>query len=105
MSLITENVIEKFCIELLEKQGYQYIHAPDIAPDGERPERSSYEDVLLNPRLIDAIARINPTIPHEAQQQAIKEIGRIHLPELSDHQLSWWFIRLRPQRALITARP
>jgi molecular chaperone DnaK len=25
--------------------------------------------------------------------------------ELSDHQLSWWFIRLRPQRALITARP
>ncbi len=25
--------------------------------------------------------------------------------KLSDHQLSWWFIRLRPQRALITARP
>ncbi len=81
-SKITENVIEKFCIELLEKQGYQYIHVPDIAPDGERPERSSYEDVLLNPRLVDAIARINPTIPHEAQQQAIKEIERIHSPEL-----------------------
>lgn len=82
MPKITEYVIEKFCIELLEKQGYQYIYAPDIAPDGERPECSSYEDVLLEGRLLDAIARINPTIPHEAQQQAIKEIARIHSPEL-----------------------
>ena len=29
---ITESTIEKFTIELLEKQGYQYIYAPDIAP-------------------------------------------------------------------------
>jgi len=27
MSKITENEIEKFAIELLEKQGYQYIYA------------------------------------------------------------------------------
>ena len=30
---ITESEIEKFAIELLERQGYQYIYAPDIAPD------------------------------------------------------------------------
>ena len=30
---ITKNAIEKFAIELLEKQGYQYIYAPSIAPD------------------------------------------------------------------------
>ncbi len=29
---ITESAIEKITIELLEKQGYQYIYAPDIAP-------------------------------------------------------------------------
>ena len=34
---ITESVIEKFAIELLEKQGYQYIYAPDIAPGSETP--------------------------------------------------------------------
>jgi len=33
MSKITENAIEDFCIELLEKQGYEYIYAPDIASD------------------------------------------------------------------------
>ena len=31
MTKITENAIETFTIELLEKQGYQYIYAPDIA--------------------------------------------------------------------------
>jgi len=82
MSRITENIIEEFCIELLEKQGYEYIYAPDIAPDSDNPLRSSFEDVLLSNRLTDAIARINPSIPHDAQIEAIKAISRIHSPEL-----------------------
>ncbi len=32
MSKITESTIEKFAIELLERQGCQYIYAPSIAP-------------------------------------------------------------------------
>jgi type I restriction enzyme R subunit len=32
MTKITENVIETFCIELLEKQGYEYIYAPVLPP-------------------------------------------------------------------------
>ena len=82
MTKITENAIENFCIELLEKQGYEYIYAPDIAPDSDDPQRSHFEDVLLSSRLMDAVARINPTIPYDAQQEAIKEISRIHSPEL-----------------------
>ena len=39
MTKITESAIEKFAIELLEKQGYQYIYAPSIAPDSDTPER------------------------------------------------------------------
>jgi len=79
---ITENAIEIFCIELLEKQGYEYIYAPDIAPDSDNPQRSSFEDVLLSACLRDAVSRINPTISHDVQQEAIKEIARIHSPEL-----------------------
>ncbi len=82
MSRITENVIEEFCIELLEKQGYETIYAPDIAPDSENPQRSSFEAVLLTARLNDAVARLDPTIPPEAQQAAIKDVSRIHSPEL-----------------------
>lgn len=79
---ITENTIEEFAIELLERLGYQYIYAPDIAHDGERPERNSYEDVLLTERLQNAIRRINPKVPIDSQIEALKEIQRINSPEL-----------------------
>ncbi len=82
MTKITENTIEEFAIELLERLGYQYIYAPDIAHDGERPERNSYEDVLLTERLQNAIRRINPKVPIDSQEEALKEIQRINSPEL-----------------------
>jgi type I restriction enzyme, R subunit len=50
-------------MELLERFGYQYIYAPDIAHDGEKPERKSYEEVLITERLQNAIWRINPKVP------------------------------------------
>ena len=42
-----DNKITESAIELLEKQGYQYIYAPDIALYSETPERQSFENVLL----------------------------------------------------------
>ena len=47
MTRLTEHKIENFAINLLERLGYQYVYAPDIAPDTEQAERSSYEEVLL----------------------------------------------------------
>jgi len=82
MTRITENTIESFAIELLEKLGYAYIYAPDIAPDSENPGRESFEQVLLVQRLQNAVKRINPSIPAAAQAEAIKEIQRIASPEL-----------------------
>lgn len=79
---ITESAIEKFAIELLEKSGYQYIYAPAIAPDGETPERNSFEQALLLWRLRKAIARINPTIPPAIWEEAIKQIQQLNSPEL-----------------------
>lgn len=82
MVKITESEIEKFAIELLEKQGFEYIYAPDIAPDSEQPERESFEDVILLDRLKSAVARINPAISPEDQTEALKQITRINSPEL-----------------------
>ncbi len=76
MTKLTENTIENFAIELLKKLGYDYFYAPDIAPDGEKPERTSYEDVLLVERLQNAIRRINPNIPIDSQKKTLKEYGR-----------------------------
>jgi type I restriction enzyme R subunit len=82
MTRITEHSIESFAIELLDKLGYEYLYAPNIAPDGETPERETYEQVLLVERLQNAVKRINKSIPADAQAEAIKEIQRISSPEL-----------------------
>ena len=79
---MTENSIEQFAIELLKRLGYDYLYAPDIAPDGDKPERASYEEVLLTGRLRNAIRRINPDVPVDAQEEALKAVQRIHSPEL-----------------------
>ncbi|MDF2382184.1 HsdR family type I site-specific deoxyribonuclease [Nostoc ellipsosporum NOK] len=82
MTRISENHIELLAIERLEALGYEYIYGPDIAPDSETPERSSFEQVLLLDRLQEAVRKINPTLPADAQQEAIREIQRIASPEL-----------------------
>jgi type I restriction enzyme, R subunit len=82
MIKLTESDIELFAIELLEKLSYQYIYAPDIAPDGEKPERESFEDVLLLERLREAVGRINPNVPMDAREDALKQTQRLNSPEL-----------------------
>ena len=82
MNKITESAIEKFTIELLEKRGYEYIYGPTIAPDSDLPERQSFEDVLLLERVKKAMDRINPTIPSDALEDALKQIQRLSSSEL-----------------------
>ena len=79
---IIENDIELLAIGRLESLGYKYIYGPDISPDGDNPERESYDQVLLVSRLQKAVRHINTTIPKSAQDEAIKEIQRIASPEL-----------------------
>lgn len=82
MTRIAESHIEQLAIDLFQSQGYDHIYAPDIAPNAENAERSSFDEVLLLQRLRNAVRRINPDIPIEAQNEAIKEILRIHSPDL-----------------------
>lgn len=79
---LTESAIENLAIELLIKQDYSYIHGAELAPDTDRPERASFADVILEGRLREAVARINPTIPADAQEQAVKEVLSVSPLEL-----------------------
>ena len=82
MTRITENEIEEFTIELLERSGFHYIYGPDIAPDGRSPFRDTFEDVLLLDKVSSAIDRINPAIPKSARGDALKQIQQFFTPEL-----------------------
>jgi len=82
MNYLTESAIEDFAIKLFERLGYSYVYAPDIAPDGDNPERAHYDEVILKDRLWAAVQRINPSVPRHALQEAVKDVERIHSPEL-----------------------
>jgi len=82
MTKLTESAIEDFAIQLFKQLGYSYVYAPDIAPDGDNPERRHYDEVILKDRLRSAVQRINPSVPQHALQEALKDVERIHSPEL-----------------------
>lgn len=82
MTKLTESAIEDLAIKLFEQLGYSPIYAPDIAPDGDHPERARYDEVLLIGRLEKALQRINPGLTATVLLTALKEIERIHSPEL-----------------------
>ncbi len=86
---ITESTIEQFAIELHEKAGYQYIYGPAIAPDSQTPERQSFEDVLLIERLNAAVSHINPNVPADAREDAVKQLLRLNSPELISNNESF----------------
>lgn len=78
----TESTIEQAAIDWLQELGYNYAFGPEIAFDGEHPERSDYQETLLLGRLQDAIARINRELPAQAQEEALRKITRLGKPSL-----------------------
>jgi type I restriction enzyme R subunit len=82
MSPFTESIIEQAAIDWLKDLGYSYAFGPEIAFDGESPERSDYQETLLLGRLQDAIACINPELPEVAREEALRKITRLGKPSL-----------------------
>ena len=60
---LDEAQLEIATVDYLREMGYDYVHGPKIAPDGEAPEREDYRQVVLVGRLCDAPLRINPDVP------------------------------------------
>jgi len=82
MTYITESEVEEVALDILEEIGYSLLYGPDIAPDGSNPERKSYSDVVLVERLRAAIDNLNPDIPPEAKEEALKKVLRTESPKL-----------------------
>jgi type I restriction enzyme R subunit len=80
--MMYESDIEELTLEKLQAQEYEYIYGPTIAPDGEQPERQSWNDVILLGRFKHAVHTLNPSIPIEAREQAIRDVLHITSPEL-----------------------
>lgn len=77
-----EGLVEEAVIGIFSELGYTYEHAAVISPDGSAPAREAYGDVLLVDRLRAAAERLNPTIPADAREQAIRQLLATETPSL-----------------------
>ena len=70
----SEEDYENSIIELFQNMGYRHLYAPDL-------ERDFYSP-LYEEELIDALQRLNPTMPNDAIQEAIHKIKNYENGEL-----------------------
>ena len=82
MKPITEDIIERSAIEILQSLGWDYANGKEISPEGLFCERDTFQQIVLTNRLRKAIAKINPHIPKNAQEQAVQKVSRIYSAEL-----------------------
>jgi len=81
----TEDLLEEAAIEILDELGYEHLFGPDIACDGESPERRDYKEVILADRVKEALFRINKDIPRDALDDAFRQAITFNSPSLAEN--------------------
>ena len=64
---ITESKIEAFCLEALEGQGYRFVSPEEL-------NRTDSERVIVEATLREVVASLNPKVPQQARDEAIKKV-------------------------------
>ncbi|CAJ0794442.1 MAG: type I restriction endonuclease subunit R [Ralstonia sp.] len=77
---MTEDRLEQETLGWLSEVGYDCLFGPDLAPDGANAERADYRQVLLVERLRGVMARLNPSIPLTAREDAVRQIRDLGIP-------------------------
>src|SRR4051812_21614129 len=77
---ITESVVERCSLDWLQGLGYEILSGLVIAPGEPAAERSDYKQVFLFDRLQTKLEDLNPKIPLEGLQEALRKIRLINHP-------------------------
>jgi len=80
---LNESIVEDAALEWFGELGYAIGHGPRFAPGEPAAERESFGAVVLGGRLRDAIRRLNPAIPEDAREEALRKVLRVGTPSLT----------------------
>ena len=80
---LNESTVEHAALEWFGELGYAVGHGPHLAPGEPAAERAAFGEVLLVGRLREAIQRLNPAIPEEAREEALRKVLRVGTPSLT----------------------
>ena len=76
MTTITEADVEQAALDWLSALGWKVAHGPDIAPGTPNAERTDYGQVVLERRVQDSLAELNPSLPPSALDDAFPKLTR-----------------------------
>jgi type I restriction enzyme R subunit len=82
---ITELTVEAATLDWLDELGYAVLHGSEIEPEGSREERANFGEVLLVERLRSALARINPHVPADIREDAVRKLRQTEHPSLVEN--------------------
>jgi type I restriction enzyme, R subunit len=71
--MVSEADWEDIALERLFEHGWDTVHGNHVAP-GTEGGRTSWDDIVLRGRMLDAMRRLNPLVPGEYLEQALAEI-------------------------------
>lgn len=74
---------EEIALSWFADLGYEVRHVEEIAPGEPAAERDACDQVVLLVRLPDAVQRLNPEIPTEARDEAIRKVLHPESPSLA----------------------
>jgi type I restriction enzyme R subunit len=90
---LTESHVEDAALTWFGELGYAVEHGPHLAPGEPAAERDWFGDVVLAERFRAALRQLNPDIPEEASDEALRKALRVATPSLI--QTNRFFHRLR----------
>lgn len=82
---ITESVVEQCTLDCLRELGYETLSGLAIAPGEPTAERKDYKQVFLFDRLQTKLEDLNPQIPVEGLQEALRKLRLINYPTLIEN--------------------
>lgn len=76
---LTESMVEEAALGWFRELGYAVLPGSQLAPGEPAAERESFSTVVLVGRLREAIRQLNPAIPDDAREEALRKL--LHLAD------------------------
>jgi type I restriction enzyme R subunit len=80
---LNEAIVEEAALGWFDELDYAVLPGLQLAPGEPTAERDSFSDVVLVGRLREAIRQLNPAIPEDAGEEALRNLLRLGNPSLT----------------------
>ncbi|MBL0607095.1 type I restriction endonuclease subunit R [Aeromonas caviae] len=77
---MTEDQLEQEVLGWLAETGYRVVCGYDVAPDSDNPWRNDFRQVVLEDVLREAVERLNPKVPPQAREDAVRQVLNLDTP-------------------------